>query len=113
VEAVQCDGSAAAGKANAVGDLGDGADLRVLVLVLGDEQDAVLGTDVDGEGDVHVGEDDDVLQRDEQKACRVLGLAHDALFRTDAIVGSETVPTTAKARSDRLFSLRYAANVAA
>ena len=76
---------------------GDGPDLRVLVVVLGHEQHAILVADVDGEGDVHVGEDDDVFQRDEQKACGVLVLAHDALFRTDAIVRSETVPTRARA----------------
>ena len=86
VEAVQRDGATAAGEADAVGDLGDGADLRVLVVVLGHEQHAILVADVDGEGDVHVGEDDDVFQRDEQKACGVRVLAHDSLFRTDAIV---------------------------
>ena len=80
VQAVQRDGAAAAGEADAVGDLGDGADLRVLVVVLGHEQHALLVADVDGEGDVHVGEDDDVFQGDEQQAYRVL--AHGSRFRT-------------------------------
>ena len=79
VQAVQCDGTTAAGEPNAVGDLGDGADLRVLVLVLGHEQHALLVADVDGEGHIHVGEDDDVFQRDEEQADRVL--AHDSRFR--------------------------------
>ena len=81
MQAVQRDGEPAAGQPDAVGDLGDGADLRVLVLVLGHEQHALLVADVDGEGDVHVGEDDDVFQRDEEEAYRVL--AHGSRFRTD------------------------------
>ena len=81
VQAVQRDRATAAGETNAVGDLGDGADLRVLVLVLGHEQHALLVADVDGEGHVHVGEDDDVFQRDEEQADRVL--AHDSRFRIE------------------------------
>ena len=72
MQAVQRDGEPAAGQADAVGHLGDGADLRVLVLVLGHEQHALLVADVDGQGHVHVGEDDDVFQRDEEEAYRVL-----------------------------------------
>ena len=95
VQAVQRDRATAAGEPDAIGDLGDGADLRVLVLVLGHEQHALLVADVDGEGHVHVGEDDDVFQGDEQQADRVL--AHGSLFRrTNAVVGSETVPTSAQ-----------------
>ena len=67
VQAGQADGAAAAGQADAVADLGDGADLRVLALVARHEQHALLVADVDGEGDVHVREDDDVVQRDEQQ----------------------------------------------
>ena len=65
----------------AIGHLGDRADLRVLVLVLGHEQHTLFVADVDGEGDVHVGEDDDVFQRDEEQAYRVL--AHGSRFRAD------------------------------
>ena len=72
MEAVQRDCEPAARQPDAIGDLGDGADLRVLVLVLGHEQHALLVADVDSEGHVHVGEDDDVFQRDEEEAYRVL-----------------------------------------
>jgi len=67
VEAVKSDGARAAAESDAVGDLGDGADGGVLVLVTGHEHDAVLVADVDGEGDVHAREDDGVLERDEQQ----------------------------------------------
>ena len=98
VQALEGDGATSAGQADAVRHLGDGADLRVLVVVLGHEQHALLVADVDGEGDVHVGEDDDVFQGDEQQADRVLvlALAHGSRFRTNVIVGSETVPTAAQ-----------------
>ena len=103
MHALEGDRAAPAREADAVRHLRDGPDLRVLVVVLGHEQHAILVADVDGEGDVHVGEDDDVLQGDEKKAGGVLGLAHDARFRTIAIVGSETVPTRTRAAS-RAFS---------
>ena len=80
VQTVQRDRATAAGEADAIGDLGDGADLRVLVLVLGHEQHALLVADVDGEGDVHVGEDDEVFQGDEQKANGVLVLVSRSRF---------------------------------
>ena len=67
VQALERDGVRAAGQADAVADLGDGADGRVLVLVPRHEQDAVLVADVDREGDVHAGENDGVFERDEQK----------------------------------------------
>ena len=99
VQALEGDGPTTAGQADAVRHLGDGADLRVLVVVLGHEQHAILLADVDGEGDVHVGEDDDVFQGDQQQADRVLvvALAHGSRFRTNVIGGSETVPTAARA----------------
>ena len=40
--------------------------LRVLAVVLGDEQHALLVADVDRQRHAHVGEDDDVVERDEQ-----------------------------------------------
>ena len=64
VEALQCDGTRSAGQAHAVGDLGDGADAGVFLLVVGNEEDAVLLTGVDGKRERHTGEDDDVVQRD-------------------------------------------------
>ena len=67
VEALQVTARHAAGHADAVGDLGDGADGGVLALVTRHEHDAVLVAHVDGEGDVHAGEDDGVLERDEQQ----------------------------------------------
>ena len=39
----------------------------VLAVVARDEQDALLAADVDGEGDVHRGEDDGVVEGDEEK----------------------------------------------
>jgi len=57
----QGDGASATRQPDPVGHLRDGAHLRVLVLVLWDEQDTVLVTDVDGESDVHVREDDEVV----------------------------------------------------
>ena len=67
VQALEGDGAAAAGHADALADLGDGADLRVLALVPRDEQHALLVADVDGDGDVHVREDDEVVQRYEEQ----------------------------------------------
>ena len=68
VQAVQGHGAAAAGHAHALADLGDGADLRVLALVARDEQHALLVVaDVDGDRDVHVREDDEVVQRYEEQ----------------------------------------------
>ena len=67
--AVQCgqgDGLDAAGKPDAVGDLGHGPDAAVGVLVARNEQHPLLVADVDGEGDGHVGEDDGVVQGDQQ-----------------------------------------------
>ena len=57
-------------QAYALGDFGDRADLRVRALVLGHEQHALLVTDVGGEGDVHVGEDDGVFQLYEQQGAQ-------------------------------------------
>jgi len=67
-------GVAAAGQADPLGDLGDGADLQELVLVAGDEHDALVLADVDGEGDPHVGEDHRVVERDQpQQRLGLLG----------------------------------------
>ena len=58
-------GAPAAGQADVVLDLGDGADLEELVLVAGDEHDALVVADVHGERDPHVGEHDGVVERDQ------------------------------------------------
>ena len=76
MQAVERDGTHAAGKADAVGDLGDGADVRVLVLVPRHEQDAVLVADVDRQGDGHAREHDGVLERDEQQVGQIGSLSN-------------------------------------
>ena len=67
MEAVQHDRAAAAGQADRLDDLGNGADGRVFVLVVRDEEDALLVGGVDRQRDGHVREDDGVLQRDQQQ----------------------------------------------
>ena len=68
-------GAAAAGEAHLVGDLGDRADLGELALVTRDEQDARLVADVDGQRDVHRGEDDGVVEGyEEKRSCEKLRL---------------------------------------
>ena len=67
MEAVERDGAHAAAHPNAIGDLGNGADGRVFAFVTRHEHNAILVPDVHREGDVHAGEDDRVLQRDEQE----------------------------------------------
>ena len=67
VQALEVDRPAAAGHAHALAHLGDGADLRVLALVPRDEQHALLVADVDGDGHVHVREDDEVVERYEEQ----------------------------------------------
>ena len=57
----------AAGKADPLDDLGDGADGRVIGPVLRDQHDALVVTDVGGDGDVHAREHDCVLERYEQQ----------------------------------------------
>ena len=82
MQAIERNCATAAGKPNPVGHLGDRPHLRVLVVVLGNEQHALLVADVDRESHVHVGEDDDVFQGDEQQTHLLLGLvlAHHVSF---------------------------------
>ena len=56
------DRTAAAGKADLLGDLGDRADLEELVLVTRHEHDALVVADVDRQRDAHVWEDDGVVE---------------------------------------------------
>ena len=60
-------GAAAAGQPHAVGDLGDRADLGELAVVARDQQHAILVARVDGQRHVHGGEDDRVVEGDEQE----------------------------------------------
>ena len=74
VEPGQGDRTAAAGEPDLLRDLRDGADRCVFAIVDGNEQNALLVADVDGERDSHVREDDDVLQWDQEKRCHVVHL---------------------------------------
>jgi hypothetical protein len=65
------DGATAAGEPDAVGDLGDRADLGELALVARNEQHALLVARIDGEGHIHGGEDDGVVEGEEQKGGHV------------------------------------------
>ena len=67
MESLEGDGAGAAGEADTVADRGDGSDIRVATLVTRNEQHLGLLADVDRERDGHVGEDDDVLQRNQQQ----------------------------------------------
>ena len=67
VQAGQRNGDGTAGQADSVGHLGDGADLRVLLLVPGHQQDARFVAGVDRQRDGHAREHHGVLERDEQQ----------------------------------------------
>ena len=67
VEADEVDGPAAARHADALADFGDGAHLGVLAVVARNEQNLLLVADVDGDRDVHVREDDEVVERYEEQ----------------------------------------------
>jgi hypothetical protein len=67
VQALEGDGTGAAGKSHGVEHVHDRADLSVFVFVPRDEQHALLAGDVDRQRDGHVREDHKVLQRDEQQ----------------------------------------------
>jgi hypothetical protein len=66
VEALEVHGPGAAREADVLCHGGDRADLGVLAVVARHEQDTLLLADVGTERDVHVGEDDDVVERHEQ-----------------------------------------------
>jgi hypothetical protein len=61
------DGSTAPGQANALGDLGHGADVGEHVVLAGDEKNALLVAGVDREGHGHAGKDNGVVEGDEEK----------------------------------------------
>ncbi len=58
----------AAGKADAVDDLGDRADVGKFIFVSGNEQDSLLLAGVDREREGHAREDHDIVERDQKKA---------------------------------------------
>ncbi len=70
VEAGKRDGVSAAGQADAIGNLGHGADLCVLGLVPRHEQHALFVADVDRQRDGHAREHHGVLERDEQQVAQ-------------------------------------------
>ncbi len=76
VQAAEGDGVAPTGEPDAIGDLGHRPDLRVLVLVLRDEQDAVFVACVDRQGDGHAREDDGVFERNEQQVSQNRSLSN-------------------------------------
>jgi hypothetical protein len=57
----------AAREADDLGDSGNGADLRELALVAGDEKDALLTVGVHGKRHVHRGENDGVIKGNQKK----------------------------------------------
>src|SRR4051794_39917711 len=61
----------AAREADRLRDARDGADLREVPLVTGDEQDAFFAVRVDREGDVHGWENDCVFKRNQKKSAHV------------------------------------------
>jgi hypothetical protein len=69
----QRDRACPARQPDTLADLGDGADAGELVLMPGHQQDAVVVAGVDGKRDVHMGEDDSVLEWDQAER------AHDTI----------------------------------
>ena len=72
VQAGKGDGVSAAGEAHRPGDLGDGADARVLALVDGNEKHALGVADVDRQRHGHIRENDAVLEWDQQQVRQVI-----------------------------------------
>ena len=70
VQALEGDGAGAAGQPDAVGDLGDGADVGEFLFVSGHEQHPLLLAGVDRERERHAREDHDVVERDQKKTTR-------------------------------------------
>ena len=92
-DAGQGHGTRAAGQADAVGHLGDRADLGELAVMTGDEQHALLVTRVDGEGHIHGGEDDGVVQGEEQQGVHTRGFLRNSCLRIVRKGSSEPPPT--------------------
>jgi hypothetical protein len=63
MKSLQNHGARAAGQANLLGHVGDGAYSCVFLLVAGDEQNLLLLTDVDRQRERHAREDDRIVDR--------------------------------------------------
>ena len=70
VQALEGDGASAARQPDAVGDLGDRADVGKFCFVSGNEQDSLLLAGVDREREGHAREGHDVVERDQKKTTR-------------------------------------------
>ncbi len=70
-DALELHAAASAGEADALGDVRDRADLRVLAVVARHEQDAIVVAGVDRQRDVHRGEDDGVVEGDDEELLQV------------------------------------------
>jgi hypothetical protein len=64
VESLKGDRASAPGEADAIHDLGDGANVGKFVFVSGNEQDSFLLAGVDRERERHARESHDVVERD-------------------------------------------------
>jgi hypothetical protein len=73
-------GPAAPGQPHAVRDLGDRADLGELAVMARDQQHAILVACIDRERHVHGGEDDGVVQGDEQERGHVVAFSAIAAY---------------------------------
>ena len=70
VQALEGDGTAAAGQPDAVGDLRDRADVGKFLFVSGDEEHLLLLAGVDREREGHAREGHDVVEWDQKKTTR-------------------------------------------
>ena len=78
VQALERHGTAAAGQADALDDVGDGAHAGELVALARHEHHALVVADVDRERHGHVGEDDGVVYGDQQKVFHLVLHAYDS-----------------------------------
>ena len=67
MEAGQRDAARADREADVLGDLGDDADRREFVLMAGNEHDALVRADFNGQRDAHAWEHDRVFERDQSQ----------------------------------------------
>ena len=81
--ALDHDSGAAAGNAHALHDVGDGADARELAVGARHEQHALLLPGLDSQGGGHAGEEDRVVQGDENQ------VFHGHLFPSGSVRGAE------------------------
>src|SRR4029078_5012146 len=95
MQAGEIDGVSAAGETHTFGDLRHRAAPRVVAVVPGNEQDTLLVADVGGDRDVHVREDDDVVQRYAQQSAQVIS---SFVVATRSIVATTIEATPDQAR---------------